>query len=439
MKRSAGRSATAAAAYRHGEKIHDERTDETHDYSKRKEVEDSFTEAPDNAPEWVHDRQKLWNEVEAVEKRKDAQVAREFEVSLPRELTPEARKELVQDFVKEQFVSRGMIADVAIHNPAAGDGQEQPHAHIMSPTRHIGPEGFGKKAREWNDKAVLQEWREAWGNHVNQALERHGIDQRVDHRSYKDQGLDRMAEPKMGPAATNMERKAEREAKRDGRQYEPVTRIGKERAEVKERNWLTETRDKINQSLAELGQTIKRQVTAVKDLVTGKREDLQQGANPPAPGVNLKAGQLDKLKEASQGLKAKDQAAQLDGLRKAATGLKKRDAHRDRLDQERRDDFGAADEKGWKHGAGRDAFLKGRKAGREGSVKVDENGKLRDQSGHKFGTQAERNAHRMGAQSSIQQYHKAAAQLMEKAQKAALAQRMASQAASKAMTLGRGM
>ena len=111
VKRSDGRNAVAAAAYRSGTSMYEEATGQTHDYAKKMGVEHSEIMAPDRAPEWVFDRQRLWNEVEASEHRKDAQVAREVEVGLPIELSKNEQVELLRDFVKREFVSRGMVAD----------------------------------------------------------------------------------------------------------------------------------------------------------------------------------------------------------------------------------------------------------------------------------------------------------------------------------------
>ena len=155
ISRSGGRSAVAAAAYRSAEKLFDERIGVFHDYSnKADDVLYKEILKPENAPEWVMDREKLWNEVERVEKRKDAQLAREFVVSLPKELNLEQNIELGKEFVKKEFVSLGMIADVCIHD-GKYHGESQPHMHVMLTLREISEEGFGKKVREWNNKELL--------------------------------------------------------------------------------------------------------------------------------------------------------------------------------------------------------------------------------------------------------------------------------------------
>jgi ATP-dependent exoDNAse (exonuclease V) alpha subunit len=133
IKRSAGRSVVAAAAYRSGERLRDERLGVVHDYRNRTGVEYTDILIPENAPEWVQGigRERLWNAVEQGEKRKDAQTARELRIMIPRELDPPERIRLVRDYLTESFVSKGMVADVCWHNKLASDGREQPHAHVL--------------------------------------------------------------------------------------------------------------------------------------------------------------------------------------------------------------------------------------------------------------------------------------------------------------------
>ena len=198
--RSSGRSSVAAAAYRAGERLLDERTGLEHDYTNRRGIE-AWIQAPEHAPDWAQDREELWNRVEACEKRRDSQLCREVEVALPKELSRREQDELIRGFVREELVSRGMVADVAVHR---GD-ENNPHAHVMATTREIGPEGFGKKAREWNDREVLGGWREAWGRHANRELERAGVRERIDHRSFAARGIDREPTVHEGPNVREME------------------------------------------------------------------------------------------------------------------------------------------------------------------------------------------------------------------------------------------
>ena len=158
-------SAPSFAAYRAGVALADEATGEVHDYSRRRGVVEAEILAPPGAPGWATDRARLWNEVERAEKRDDAQLAREIQLSLPSELTAEQRHELLREFVRREFVALGMVADVAIHAPervthkmlehkpdqyfvVRDDGSmdnDNWHAHILLTLREIGPGGFGKK------------------------------------------------------------------------------------------------------------------------------------------------------------------------------------------------------------------------------------------------------------------------------------------------------
>lgn len=226
VSRGGGRSATAAAAYRSGEQITDRRTGEEHDYTHRSGVEHTEIVAPDDAPDWASDRAELWNRVEENETRSDARLAREFEVALPDELGPEERVQLVREWVEEELVARGMVADIAIHEPSREGDERNHHAHVMVTDRAMGPDGFAeKKDPSWNSKATLAEWRESWADHVNRALERAGSPERVDHRSLDVQlgaaaergdfkaaaELDREPGRHLGPAGTAIERREERE------------------------------------------------------------------------------------------------------------------------------------------------------------------------------------------------------------------------------------
>lgn len=202
ISRGQGKSAVAAAAYRSGERLMDERTGETKYY--RRDVEpDAIILAPSDSPEWIKDRGQLWNAVEQAEKRKDAQLARELNVALPKELSNQQQKELIQDYIQNEFVNKGMIADIAIHR----DDKNNPHAHIMLTTRTITTEGFGPKNRDWNDRSQLEKWREEWANYANRALEREGVQERISHLSHETRGLETLPTIHLGHVAHDMERK----------------------------------------------------------------------------------------------------------------------------------------------------------------------------------------------------------------------------------------
>jgi len=183
ISRSQGRSATAASAYRVAERIEDRRTGLVFDYAARGGVNHTEILAPDHAPDWVRDRSELWNRVEESETRKNSQVAREVRVALPDELTHAQRVALVRDYAQAQFVDRGMVADIALHAPGREGDDRNHHAHILLTTREVDADGFTTKNRDWNKVEVLEGWREAWARDSNAALERAGIEDRVDHRT----------------------------------------------------------------------------------------------------------------------------------------------------------------------------------------------------------------------------------------------------------------
>ncbi len=201
-----GRSVIAAAAYRAGTKLKDEIRDKIFDYARRtKGVLQSAILAPEGAPAWATNSGQLWNAVEASEKRSDAQLAREFILALPKELSADEQFQTAVDWAKKELVTSGMVAEVSLHHDKAG---RNPHVHILCTMRKLDGDKFSaKKSREWNDVGVLAKQRESWAAAVNTALEKAGRPERVDHRSLKDQGIDRLPEPKIGVSATAMKRK----------------------------------------------------------------------------------------------------------------------------------------------------------------------------------------------------------------------------------------
>ena len=217
ISRGQGRSAVGAAAYRSGEKLYNEYDGIEHDYTKKGGVVYSEIMLCENAPKEYQDRQTLWNAVEQIEKSSKAQLAREYEVALPVELSREEQIKLVRDFAKENFVDNGMCVDFSIHDKEDGN----PHAHIMLTTRPIeqdnswgvkqkkeyildknGQKQYDKKKQtykcktvkttNWGSKEFLQRSRESWAEKINQELEKKSLPQRIDHRSLKEQGVDRV-------------------------------------------------------------------------------------------------------------------------------------------------------------------------------------------------------------------------------------------------------
>lgn len=203
VSRSKGGNSVASSAYRSGEYLIDERTGVEHDYTKKSGIDYTEILLPSHAPEHFNNRSLLWNEVERIEKRKDAQLCREVELALPRELNNDQKIKLVQSYAKDNFVDNGMIADIAIHH-IEGDN---PHAHILLTTREVTKEGFGQKNRDWNNRELLKDWRQSWAEHTNKLLEKNDIKQHIDHRTLKEQGIDREPTIHMGKDAIAMERK----------------------------------------------------------------------------------------------------------------------------------------------------------------------------------------------------------------------------------------
>jgi Ti-type conjugative transfer relaxase TraA len=207
--RKSGSSAVASAAYRSASRLHDERLDRSHDFSAKRGVVHSEVMLPEKALETWSDRERLWNDVEAFEIRKDAQLAREVEFAIPRELAQAQGIELARDFVQGEFVDQGMIADLNVHWDMAEDGMPKPHAHVMLTMRQIvvnGDEyGFGTKVREWNRTEIVQRWRERWAELANQRLAELDIDARIDHRSFERQGIALEPQSQIGAPAKRIE------------------------------------------------------------------------------------------------------------------------------------------------------------------------------------------------------------------------------------------
>jgi len=279
IQRSQGRSSTAAAAYRAGERITCDRYGVEHDYTRKSGVEYTEILTPADAPDWASDRSDLWNAVEVSETRKNSVVAREWEVALPHNLSDDERRELALGFAQGLVDRYGVVADVAIHSPHREGDQRNHHAHILTSTRRIGPEGFGEKTRELDVKQTssreVTAMRESWAGMQNEALERAGTGETVDHRSLETQreeaereardaeergeaekalraqleveALSRDPEPKLGPRTSAMERRAQREAEAEGVAYTPVTDRGAEViARRAERSMFEEARERLD-------------------------------------------------------------------------------------------------------------------------------------------------------------------------------------------------
>jgi ATP-dependent exoDNAse (exonuclease V) alpha subunit len=257
LSRSSGRSAVAAIAYRSGSLMRDERQGLTHDYTRRSGVEYEELVLPEGAGQWT--RESLWNAAEMAEKRKDARTAREWEVALPSELTPEERRGLAVEFAQALSVRYGCAVDVAVHAPSAKGDQRNFHAHLMATTRAVRDGVLGEKvAIELDDKIraqrgmepgrrEIEQVRALWAETSNRRLERAGEKERIDHRSLAAQKeealtagdiirsaeLDRAPQTKLGWKASAMERRGV-ETER-GQQLREVKRENMERRGILER------------------------------------------------------------------------------------------------------------------------------------------------------------------------------------------------------------
>ncbi|BDV36731.1 MobQ family relaxase [Methylocystis iwaonis] len=260
VSRSAGRSATAAAAYRAAEEIVCEREGRVHDYTRKQGVAHTEIIVPHDAT-WAVSREALWNKAELAENRKNSTVAREYEIALPAELSGPARIELARDFARAISERYGVAADIAVHAPNRHRDDRNWHAHILTTTRRVTADGLGAKTRILDDQktgpAQVSQLRSLWAEMTNQALERNGHEQRVTEKSYasileeKHEALAQTAEgsaervaaqkevlrvhtlaenlaPHLGPAVAAMEARERRRAEHEGRDYEPTTQIGAE-------------------------------------------------------------------------------------------------------------------------------------------------------------------------------------------------------------------
>lgn len=265
FSRGKGASAVAKAAYRAAECITNDNDGTVHDYIRKRGVVHKEIMLPDYAPVEYVDRAVLWNAVEKAETPKNAQLAREMELALPVELTKEQNISLVRRYVKQNFVDEGMCADVCVHDKNDGN----PHAHIMLTMRPFNEDGaWGAKSRkeyildqhseriklkngefktrkicsvDWNELTKAEEWRSAWADAVNNALEQDRSAVKVDHRSYKRQGIPKIPIVHMGVAASQMERRSVRTERGDKNREISVTnkQLGQLRARIRKvKDWI---------------------------------------------------------------------------------------------------------------------------------------------------------------------------------------------------------
>lgn len=374
LSRSQGRSSVAAAAYRAGEKLANVRDGMEHDYSKRTGVASSEILLPAGAPAAFGDREVLWNAVEAVEKRRDAQVAREVQLALPHELDTAARAALVRGFVQAQFVDRGMIADVAIHTPGEKGDTRNHHAHVLLTTRAVSPDGFEGKNRDWNAKDLLVSWREDWADEVNHALERYDISERVDHRSLEDQRADHLDRSQEALDAGAIERASEHTVEAEALDREPRVHLKREqyqralrdpdslpgqllqqsyemmgRAQARAESLMRDFKDMLSQSIDRLDDLLaslrgeERPAFAVGSTSRRDRDEQDQVTRDTPVSDHAERGSADDLDAALNALRAEpDPEASAERARQA---LAEEEQRRADLAQEREIDVAAEQER----------------------------------------------------------------------------------------------
>ena len=293
IKRSEGRSAVAAAAYRSGERLINEWDGMTHDYTKKRGIVHTGILLPSHAPSEFQDRSALWNSVEKIEKSRDAQLDRREQIRL------------VRAYVRDNFVAAGMCADFAVHDK--GDGN--PHVHIMLTMRPLKANGewgakcrkeydldeYGQRIRlpggafkshrvnttDWNEQAKAEEWRAAWAECANHALKQKGLSERIDHRSYARQGVEQIPTVHMGVAATQMERQGLVTEK--GSVNREIAAQNKLLKEIKARitrlyNWSKEQSKQPGEKRSVLEQLQQAQNAAKPTTIYGKVKALKENA-----------------------------------------------------------------------------------------------------------------------------------------------------------------
>lgn len=314
ISRGKGQSAIASAAYRSGDRLHDDRYDETQDYTNKRFIEHSEIQLPENAPAKYQDRATLWNSVEKAEKAKNAQLAREIEIALPKGITPEQRIQLVHDYIQQTFVDKGMVADWSIHNPQPDkdnpDKPENPHAHIMLTMRSLrsngswapkktshyeldkngqkmpvidpetGRQKLGAKnqkiwkrvitsTNDWSNPKNVEKWRKAWADECNKYLL---PEHQVDHRSYERQGIDRIPTEHEGHYAQELERK------HPGSSWK-VARNNEIREQNQLRDLLIQQWRKIEKAINQLKQRIAKAKNLEEKRINERLRSLAEGLN----------------------------------------------------------------------------------------------------------------------------------------------------------------
>ena len=312
VQRSQRQSAVAAAAYQSGEKLFCEYDQQVKHYPEKRGIVHNEILLPPNAPQEYADRNTLWNAAEAVEKQWNSQLARRWVLTIPREIPPDQYAVLVREFCQQQFVSKGMIADFAIHDPHPPG--HNPHAHVLLTMRAMDehgkwlsksrkvydfdengeriklPSGRWKSHKEdtvdWNDQKYGEIWRQGWAATANRYLEANGRPERLDLRSYERQGLDKIPTVHMGPAVSQMEKRGIQ------------TNIGNLNRDIKAANSLM-------QSIRQMVRHLKGWIADLKEKKAALLEALQESKEPTLP--ELLGKYLDLRREERTGWTSKGQ------------------------------------------------------------------------------------------------------------------------------------
>lgn len=313
IKRSDGRNLLEVKSYQSGEKLYNARLDETHDYSRRKDVLHNEIMAPKNAPQWVYNRQKLWNVAENTEKRKDAQLAREIQISLDGRLSLEENKKLIYGFAQKHFIDKGMIADISFHKkPDTKDSSSTNnlHVHILLTMRKLEPakEGigmvFGKKDRKWNSDVTYNEWREDWRVQYNKAREAHNLPP-ASNLSHEDRKLKLVPIKTEGPENTRKARQAKKKR-------EKIVELNKQRREHNSKQFLkavAQTNAVFSEEQISNGIQILKAGGSTTDILTARNTtDINPNYIKQDTTEEIKA-----LKETGQVLPLKDKQGKLVG------------------------------------------------------------------------------------------------------------------------------
>ena len=292
VTRGAGRSSTAAAAYRAATRVVDERTGLVFDYTRKRGVEHTEIVLPSATRDagWAHDRERLWNAAETAEKRKDARVAREYEVALPHELNAAQRRDLVRAFAQDLADRHRGAIDVAIHRPHREGDTRNHHAHLLATTRVVTDTGLGEKTSiEWKDadrakrgleagRVEVTAIRSRWAAIVNEHLAEHGHTARIDHRSLDAQGIEREPTYHKGPAVTAIERR--------GEEARVVERM---REDIGERLQLAAERGRLERESNELARSIILTTADLKAAFAARDAERTsphaEPVQPPAPSM----------------------------------------------------------------------------------------------------------------------------------------------------------